>query len=90
MIAYFSVVPAAGLPGRPPPIHRLEVDAHDFRELECKEWHIGVPQSPPAGSHQPVFVIVQNPGPGRPPPRRALVPPLHDFRGWKAEQAERL
>ncbi|KAL2652331.1 hypothetical protein R1flu_020459 [Riccia fluitans] len=63
---FFTVIPTLHVSGQRvlPPIYSVEMNEKQFKALDFKEWHIGVPTSSPKNgtTHTPMLVIVQNPG----------------------------
>lgn len=62
---FFTVIPTLHSPDQRilPPIYSIEMNQNEFKNLDFKEWHIGVPTSASKGDNQkPMLVLVRNPG----------------------------
>lgn len=63
---FFNVMPTSNTSGQRTlaPIYSVEMNERQFRKLDYKEWHIGVPTpiSRAGDRNRPMLVIVQNPG----------------------------
>eukprot|EP00897_Mesotaenium_endlicherianum_P000510 jgi/Mesen1/1045/ME000122S00038 len=73
---FSSVMPSTCSERALPPIHRVEMNAKDYRNLNFKEWHIGVAMPSDSGNSRgaPILVVVQNPGQAESPQARLSKP----------------